>query len=43
MLLRKYDFEMIDPVPEPNYNTMVIGPKPCRVKYTLRKDPLVAK
>ncbi len=43
MLLRTYDFEMIDPVPQPNWNSMVIGPLPCRVKYSLRKGgPLTA-
>jgi sterol 14-demethylase len=37
MLLRNFDFEMLDPLPTPNYNSMVIGPNPCRVKYTRRK------
>mmetsp|Transcript_6366 Transcript_6366/g.14126 ORF Transcript_6366/g.14126 Transcript_6366/m.14126 type:complete len:494 (+) Transcript_6366:74-1555(+) len=37
VLLRNFEFELLDPVPEPDYNTMVIGPKPCRVRYTRRK------
>lgn len=37
VLLRNFEFEMIDPFPEPNFESMVIGPKPCRVRYTRRK------
>jgi len=37
VLLRNFDFELLDPVPEPNYDSMVIAPKPCRVKYTRKK------
>lgn len=37
VLLRNFDFELIDAFPEPDYESMVIGPKPCRVKYTRRK------
>lgn len=37
VLMRNFDFEMIDAFPEPDYTSMVIGPKPCRVKYTRRK------
>lgn len=40
LLLRNFEFELLDPIPEPDYTMMVIGPKPCRVKYTRRKDPL---
>ena len=37
ILLRNFEFEMIDPFPEPDYTSMVIGPKPCKVRYTRRK------
>jgi len=37
VLLRDFEFELLDPFPEPDYESMVVGPKPCRVKYTRRK------
>lgn len=37
VLLRNFEFELVDPFPEPNYESMVIMPKPCRVRYTRRK------
>lgn len=37
VLLRNFEFEMLDPVPEADYDSMVIGPKPARVRYTRRK------
>ncbi|GBF88206.1 sterol 14 desaturase [Raphidocelis subcapitata] len=37
VLLRSFDFELLDPVPDADYDSMVIGPKACRVKYTRRK------
>lgn len=37
VLLRNFDFELLDPVPAADYNSMVVGPMPCRVKYTRRK------
>ncbi len=37
VMLREFEFEMLDPVPEPDYDSMVIGPKPARVRYTRRK------
>nr|QQD79793.1 sterol 14 alpha-demethylase [Prototheca wickerhamii] len=40
MLLRNFTFELVDPFPEPDWASMVIGPKPCRVRYTRRKTPL---
>lgn len=40
VLLRNFEFEMLDPVPEADYDSMVIGPKPCRVRYTRRAQPL---
>ncbi|PNH01769.1 Obtusifoliol 14-alpha demethylase [Tetrabaena socialis] len=36
MLLRNFDFELLDPVPAADFDSMVIGPKACRVKYTRR-------
>jgi len=36
VLLREFEFEMLDPFPEPDFTSMVIGPKPCRVRYTRR-------
>lgn len=37
VMLRNFDFEMLDPVPEADYDSMVIGPKPARVRFTRRK------
>lgn len=37
IMLRNFDMDMIDPFPEPDYESMVVGPKPCRVRYTRRK------
>lgn len=37
VLLRKFDFELVDANPRPNYETFVVGPKPpCRVRYRRR-------
>lgn len=37
-LLRKFDFELLDADPRPNYATFVVGPKPpCRVRYRRRR------
>eukprot|EP01025_Chloroclados_australasicus_P016193 TRINITY_DN1801_c0_g1_i3.p2 TRINITY_DN1801_c0_g1~~TRINITY_DN1801_c0_g1_i3.p2 ORF type:complete len:281 (-),score=35.07 TRINITY_DN1801_c0_g1_i3:486-1202(-) len=37
VLLRNFDFELLDPLPDPDYTSLVVGPKPCRVKYWRRK------
>lgn len=37
VLLRNFDFEPLDPVPEPDYESMVIGPKAARVRFTRKK------
>lgn len=37
LLVRNFEFELLDPVPGADYESMVIGPKPCRVKFTRRK------
>jgi len=36
-LIRNFEFELIDKFPEPDYESMVIGPKPCKVRFTRRK------
>lgn len=37
LLFRYFDFELIDPAPQPNYATFVVGPRPpCRVRYRRR-------
>ncbi len=37
VILRNFELEMVDPMPEANYDGMVVGPKPCRVRYRRRK------
>ena len=37
ILLRDFELEMVDPFPEADFDSMVVGPKPCRVKYRRRK------
>jgi sterol 14-demethylase len=38
VLLRRFELELIDRNPEPNYATFVVGPRPpCRVRYRRRK------
>jgi sterol 14-demethylase len=38
VLLRRFELELIDHRPEPNYATFVVGPRPpCRVRYRRRK------
>jgi len=38
-LLRKYEFEPVDPLPEADYTAMVVGPKGTpRVRYRLRRS-----
>ncbi|EIE21542.1 sterol 14 desaturase [Coccomyxa subellipsoidea C-169] len=37
VLLRNFDFELVDPFPEQDFESMVVGPKPCRVRYRRRK------
>jgi sterol 14-demethylase len=44
MLLRRFELEAMGPLPEPNYQAMVVGPvqanNSTRVRYRLRKTPL---
>lgn len=43
VLLRRFELELIDLNPQPNWTTFVVGPRqPCRVRYR-RKTPLSAK
>jgi len=36
VLLRNFELKLLDPFPEPDFESMVVGPKPCRVKFTRR-------
>ncbi len=36
-LLRNFDMEMVDKFPEADYQSMVVGPKACRIRYRRRK------
>lgn len=36
-LIRNFDMELVDSFPEPDYQSMVVGPKPCRIRYRRRK------
>ncbi len=40
VMLRNFEMEMVDPFPEPDLDSMVVGPKACRIRYTRRKVPL---
>ncbi|CAK0784520.1 hypothetical protein CVIRNUC_007724 [Coccomyxa viridis] len=40
VLLRGFEFELVDPFPEPDFESMVVGPKPCKVHFKRRKQPL---
>jgi sterol 14-demethylase len=43
VFLRRFDLELIDLNPQPNWTTFVVGPRqPCRVRYR-RRTPLSAK
>ena len=37
VLLREFELELVDPVPEPDYESLVVGPKSGRVRYRRRK------
>ena len=39
ILLRKFDFELCQSLPGPDYSTLVVGPKaPCMVRFQRKKD-----
>ena len=37
VLMRNFDMELMDPFPEADYQSMVVGPKSCRIRYRRRK------
>lgn len=37
VLLRNFDFEQLEPVPEANFDAMVIPPKASKVRYIRKK------
>ena len=37
VLLRDFEFDLLDPFPKPDFHSMVVGPKPCRVQYRRRQ------
>lgn len=36
VLLRNFEMEMLDPFPQADYSSMVVGPTACRVQFTRR-------
>ncbi|KAK9794631.1 hypothetical protein WJX73_002662 [Symbiochloris irregularis] len=36
VLLRNFEMELLDPFPQADYSSMVVGPTACRVQYTRR-------
>jgi sterol 14alpha-demethylase len=36
ILLRNFEFHLVDPFPEADYSGMVVGPTPCRIRYKRR-------
>lgn len=44
VLLRAFDFELLNPSPEPDYSTFVVGPKqPCLVRYRRKTKARTAR
>ncbi len=40
ILLRRYDLELVQPCPQPDYSTFVVGPhRPCVVRYRRKRWP----
>lgn len=37
LLFRQFDFDMVDPLPQENWDSMVVGPLPCKVRFRRRK------
>eukprot|EP00030_Apusomonadida_sp_AF-17_P002326 a339296_1180.p1 GENE.a339296_1180~~a339296_1180.p1 ORF type:complete len:495 (-),score=216.40 a339296_1180:25-1476(-) len=37
VLFRKYDMELVDPYPTPDWEALVVGNHPCRIRYSLKK------
>jgi len=43
VLLRNFDFQMLDPFPEVDYTSMVAGPKGrCRIRYKRKTKPIAS-
>ena len=36
VLLRNFEFDLADPIPEADFSCLVVGPKPCQARYTRR-------
>jgi sterol 14-demethylase len=44
VILRRFELELIDADPEPNYATLVVGPKqPCRIRYRRKERAFRAR
>lgn len=39
-LLRNFEFDLLDPIPEADFSCLVVGPKPCRASFKRRPLPL---
>lgn len=37
IMLRNFEMELVDPFPEADYTSMVVGPKPCRIHFRRRQ------
>lgn len=43
-LLRRYEFELVDPKVKPDFHGLVIGPsEPCRLRYRRREEKVAAR
>ena len=40
VILRNFEVELVDSFPEPDYTSMVVAPKPCRIHFRRRSAPL---
>ena len=36
IMMRNFEMQLVDPFPEPDYTSMVVGPKPCRIRFRRR-------
>ena len=37
VMLRNFEMKLVDPFPEPDYTSMVVAPKPCRIHFKRRQ------
>ena len=42
VILRNFEVDLVDTFPEPDYTSMVVAPKPCRIHFRRRATPLAA-